>query len=264
MSAPAPTIRFDDGNAYERGMGRWSRIAGDIFLDWLAPRTGLRWLDVGCGSGAFTELVMQRCAPASVHGIDPSDAQLAFARTRPGARGASFQLGEAMALPFADNSFDAAIMALVIFFVPDPAKGLAEMVRTVAPGGMVAAYAWDMEGGGFPFAPVLTELRALGFVAPSPPSLNASRKEAMRALWTNAGLADIEVREIEPRRTFTDFEEFWTMSTGTGSTRPALAAMAPGDVERVKEELRARLPTSAEGRISYAARANAIKGRVPA
>jgi SAM-dependent methyltransferase len=259
----APAIRFEDGTAYERGMGRWSRIAGETFLAWLAPQTGLRWVDVGCGTGAFTELVMQRCAPAAVHGIDPSDAQLAFARERPGARGATFHLGDAAALPFADNSFDAATMALVIFFVPEPAKGVAEMARTVAPGGTVAAYAWDMESGGFPFAPILAELRALGFVAPVPPSVDASRKDAMHALWTGAGLTDIEVREIAPRRTFANFDEFWAMSTGTGSIRPALAAMPPGDVASVKEKLRARLPADAEGRITYAARANAIKGRVP-
>ena len=64
-------IRFDDGDAYERGMGAWSRIAGEVFLDWLAPDPGLRWIDVGCGSGAFTELIVRRCAPADVQGIDP-------------------------------------------------------------------------------------------------------------------------------------------------------------------------------------------------
>jgi SAM-dependent methyltransferase len=128
-------IRFNDGAAYERMMGTWSRPVGNTFLDWLAPAAGLRWIDIGCGSGAFTELVIERCAPAEVQGIDPSEAQLAFARTRPGARMAQFRRGDAMALPFPENSFDAAIMALVIFFVPDPAKGVAEMVRVVAPGG---------------------------------------------------------------------------------------------------------------------------------
>jgi ubiquinone/menaquinone biosynthesis C-methylase UbiE len=76
-------IRFDDGAAYEQGMGRWSRLVGEIFVDWLAPQAGLRWIDVGCGNGAFTELLVQRCAPAEVHGIDPSEAQLAFARGGP-------------------------------------------------------------------------------------------------------------------------------------------------------------------------------------
>ncbi len=73
------TIRFDDGNAYEEYMGKWSQLAGGTFLDWLAPKTGLRWLDVGCGNGAFTEMLIERCAPVSVEGIDPSEAQLAYA-----------------------------------------------------------------------------------------------------------------------------------------------------------------------------------------
>ena len=122
-------IRFDDGAGYERMMGVWSRLAGDVFLDWVAPPPGLRWVDVGCGNGAFTELLVERCAPAEVQGIDPSEGQLSFARTRHKAGVARFQQGDAMALPFADDSFDAAAMALVIFFVPDPTKGVAEMKR---------------------------------------------------------------------------------------------------------------------------------------
>jgi ubiquinone/menaquinone biosynthesis C-methylase UbiE len=59
-----PQIRFNDGAGYERLMGVWSRLVGKIFLDWLAPRAGLRWIDVGCGNGAFNELIVQRCAPA--------------------------------------------------------------------------------------------------------------------------------------------------------------------------------------------------------
>jgi ubiquinone/menaquinone biosynthesis C-methylase UbiE len=75
-------IRFDDGEAYEDFMGKWSRLAGQAFLDWLSPARGLRWVDVGCGNGAFTELLVERCAPREVQAIDPSEGQLAFARTR--------------------------------------------------------------------------------------------------------------------------------------------------------------------------------------
>ena len=124
-----PQIRFTDGAAYERMMGVWSQLAGEVFIDWLAPRAGLRWIDTGCGSGAFTQLLADRCAPAEVQGIDPSEDQLAFARTRPAASVAQFQLGNAMALPFPEDRFDAAVMPLVIFFVPEPAKGIAEMAR---------------------------------------------------------------------------------------------------------------------------------------
>ena len=256
-------IRFDDGAAYERGMGGWSRLAGQVFLDWLAPPSGLRWIDVGCGSGAFTELLMQRCAPAEAQGIDPSEAQLAFARTRPAARGAVFRQGDAMALPFEDDRFDAAVMALVIFFVPDPAQGVAEMARVVGPGGVVAAYAWDVLGGGFPFRPIQAELSAQGIVPQLPPSAGASRLETLHGLWTGAGLEAVETREITVQRSFADFEDFWGSSTITGSIRSTLAAMTPGDVEQLKARLRARLPEDAEGRIAFDARANAIRGRVP-
>ena len=164
--------------AWETGV----RVAGATFLDWLASPPGLRWIDIGCGSGeAFTEMIVDRHAPADVQAIDPSEPQLAFARTRPAARVATFQQGDAMALPFDANRFDAAVMALVIFFVPDPVKGVAEMARVVCPGGTVAAYAWDIENGGFPFQPIQSELRALGFTQPLPPSVEA-RRSRMRCV----------------------------------------------------------------------------------
>src|SRR5260221_11221489 len=131
-------------------MGAWSRLAGDIFLDWLAPRPGLRWIDVGCGNGAFTELLIERCTPAEVQGIDPSEAQLAFACARPAARVAEFRHGDAMALPFPEDRFDAPVMALVVFSVPDRAKGVAGMERGVWPGGMGPAYAGAMAADGVP------------------------------------------------------------------------------------------------------------------
>jgi ubiquinone/menaquinone biosynthesis C-methylase UbiE len=256
-------IRFNDGAAYERMMGVWSRLAGNVFLDWLASRPGLRWIDVGCGSGAFTELVVERCAPEEVQGIDPSEAQLAFAHARPAARLAQFRRGDAAALPFPDGRFDAAVMALVLFFVPDPAKGVAEMGRVVAPGGTVAAYAWNMLGGGFPGEPIRTEMRAMGLDPPLPPSVGASRIEAMRDLWTGAGLEAVETREITVQRTFADFDDFWTTNLMSGNIGPIIAAMAPADAERLKARVRARLPADAAGRITYAGRANAVKGRVP-
>src|SRR5205807_1224452 len=120
-----------------------------------------------------------------------SEAQLAFARKRPAARLAKFDSGDAMALPFSSHSFDAAIMALVIFFVPDPGKGGAEMVRVVRPGGIVAGYAWDILGGGFTLEPLRIELRSMGFKPVDPPSVEASRMKVMQDLWTKTGLAAI-------------------------------------------------------------------------
>ena len=257
-----PQIRFDDGAAYERIMGIWSQLAGEQFLDWLAPAGSLRWVDVGCGNGAFTELIVQRCAPAGVEGVDPSQGQLAFARTRPASRIAKFTQGDAMALPFADKSFDVAVMALVIFFVPNPAKGIAEMVRAVRAGGSVAAYAWDMYGGGFPWDSVQSELLALGQKIVYPPSADASRIDTMRQLWANAGMADVETRQITVQRTFQDFDEFASIGLNTPSIGPIVRAMPPSEVDKLKARLRDRLPGDADGRITYSARANAVKGRV--
>jgi len=255
-------IRFDDGAAYERMMGVWSRLAGDIFLDWIAPRPGLRWVDVGCGNGAFTELIVEKYAPTEVQGIDPSEGQLAYARTRPAAHVAEFRLGDAMALPFPDNKFDAAVMALVIFFVPNPANGVAEMARVVSRGGTVAAYAWDMAGGGFPLQPIQAELQVMGIPPVRPPSSDASKIDALQDLWTNAGLDSVETRTIQVHRTFLDFEDFWTSSTLGSSIGPTVASLTPENLEQLKLRLRARLPTDDAGRITYGAWANAVKGRV--
>ncbi|MGB7922006.1 MAG: class I SAM-dependent methyltransferase [Pyrinomonadaceae bacterium] len=256
-------IRFDDGAAYERYMGKWSQLAGETFLDWLAPTSGLRWLDVGCGNGAFTEMLVERCAPVSVQGIDPSEGQLAYARTRPASRVAEFRQGDAMAQPFSDDTFDVAVMPLVIFFVPDPARGVAEMARVVCPGGLVTAYAWDMVGGGFPYEALQAEMRGLGVAVPTPPSSDASRIEVMRDLWIGAGLVRVETREITVRRTFADFDDYWATILGGPSVGPQLAALASRDLAHLKARMRECLPADATGRITYNAWANAIKGRVP-
>ena len=147
--------------------------------------------------------------------------------------------------------------------VPEPAKGVTEMVRVVRPGGMVAAYAWDMLGGGFPLEPIRIEMRAMGFTVLSPPSYEASRIEVLRDLWTRAGLDEVEMREITVQRTFPDFEDFWTISLSAPSMRSVIVAIAPNVIELLKARVRARLPADATGRISYSARANAVKGRVP-
>jgi SAM-dependent methyltransferase len=256
-------IRFNNGAAYERFMGVWSRLAGEVFLDWLAPEPKQRWIDVGCGNGAFTELVVDRCAPADVQGVDPSPEQLAFARTRAIAGRAEFHQGNAMALPVPDNSFDVAGMALVIFFVPDPPKGVAEMARVVRPGGTIASYAWDFAGGGFPLAPLLAEMQALGMTTLRPPSVDAASIGNLRTLWSDAGLHDVETREIVVQRSFADFDEFWHVSLLSPSTGAALSAMPADQVAVLRDKVHARLSIDAAGRVTATARANAIKGRLP-
>ncbi len=255
-------IRFTDGAAYDRFMGVWSRLAGQDFLDWIAPQPGQRWLDVGCGNGAFTQLIVKQYEPFSIAGIDPSEAQLAFARQHPILQGVDFVNADAMALPFPDDAFDLAVMPLVIFFVPEPAQGVAEMARVVAAGGTVAAYAWDMDGGGFPYQIVNETLGAVGRSAPMPPSAGSSRLDVLGDLWTTAGLIGIQSKTIEVERTFADFDDLWNTVLGGPSAGQTLATMNEQEVSRFRELLEARLQPAGGSPITLSGRAHAIRGTV--
>ena len=259
----SPQIRFEDGAAYETYMGVWSRSVGDAFLGWLDRRRRARWADVGCGNGAFTEMLLERCAPTEVQGIDPAEAQIAFARARfpPRCRRRSSRRRAGAAL--ADASFDAAVMALVIFFVPDPARSVAEMARVVRPGGSVSTYAWDLDGGGFPYAAMLDEMAAMGVAPPGPPSPEASRLDNLRSLWQGAGLVDLETTTIEVQREYESFERFWEIAQTGPRVAARVAQMSDAERARLREGLRARLAAGTQGPLRCSARANAIKGRVP-
>ncbi len=254
--------QFNDGKSYERMMGRWSQAAGEIFLDWLTLPSGLRWLDVGCGNGAFTELLVLRCKPTEVQGIDPSEGQLSFARDRSATHPATFHRGDAQELPFEDDRFDVAVMALAINLIPDPAKAVAEMARVVRPEGAVATYMWDINGGGFTMEPIREVLSEMGIATPFF-GAEFTEQGGMRKLWESVGLDAVVVRRIEIGLTFTDFDDFWISNTEADGTVPkAIKSMSESDVEELRERLRGQLPTDAQGKISYVAHANAVKGQV--
>ena len=258
---PEQPIRFDDGAAYERLMGVWSASVGAIFLDWLSPTPGQKWIDVGCGNGAFTERIIQRCAPSEVYGIDPSQAQLAYAAARPGTKGVVFQQGDATQLPYDSDRFDAAIMALVISFLPDPAKGIAEMARVVRPAGLIAAYMWAYADGGSPISVIMEEVSAMGFVPTRPPSPWASAKDGQHKLWMEAGLERIEAKTISVRRDFSDFDSFWTINTAIGPGKATLDRMAKDSIAEFRQRVRARVSPGG-GAFTVEAWANAVKGFV--
>jgi len=260
----SPQVPFNDGATYETFMGGWSRLVGEQFLQWLAAPAGWRWADVGCGNGAFTELVVQRCAPAEVCGIDPSPQQIAFARQRFAGAPVRFVEGDAMALPWPDASFDAATSALVIFFVPEPARCVAELARVVRPGGSVSTYAWDIVGGGFPFALLQDEVaRILGLPPIWPPSVDAARLEVLQSLWTAAGLVDVETHVFSAERTYPGFDDWWAIAMMSRSLAPHFAAMTPAQMATLRERMRAGLQTDAAGVITTRGRAHAVRGRVP-
>ena len=260
-----PDKLFTDGEAYERLMGRWSRLVAEEFLDWLNAPNNLAWLDVGCGNGAFTEELIARCAPVAVAAVDPSDDQLAYARTRPGARIANFRVGDAQKLPFDDDTFDVAAMALVIAFLPDPRAAVAEMARVVRPGGLVATYMWDIASGGVPVQPIYMALESMGLMSGRPPNSAASERDAMHRFWKEAGLEAVETQVIRIPTAYSDFEDFWDSNVvPIGPQGKLIARMSASAREELRLRLRDRLPVSSGGSIVLEAFANSVKGRVPA
>ena len=259
----ASPTQFNDGDAYEQMMGQWSRVAGKLFLDWLAPAPGLRWLDVGCGNGAFTELVFSKSAPAKIHGVDPSEGQLDYAQKRAPSDAVEYSKAEAQALPFGDNEFEVVAMALAINMAPDPDLAVVEMARVTAPDGWVSAYMWDVPGGGFTMEPIRQGLADMGVKSPIFGAASTTLA-AMQKLWEQAGLSDVSVTRIDIELSFENFDAFWSANTSMENTVVrAIESLPESDVEKLKDNVRSILPANPGGHIAYGAYANAVKGRVP-
>jgi SAM-dependent methyltransferase len=248
---------FADSAAYEQAMGRLSRVAGEIFLNWLSLPDGLQWLDVGCGTGSFTELLLDRNAPSTISAIDPSEEQIAFAKGKPGASRVNYRQGDAISLPFSDDEFDVAVMALVIQYIPDRTRAMSEITRVVRQGGTVAAYVWPGQTEGHPLQPLSEAVRSIGVGQSRRPGNQIRTIEALIELFDASGLEDIESSSIEIQLKFEDFDDYWSAQAAE-----TVWDMTDADVERVKALLRERLPSDENGQISYAARANAVRGRV--
>ena len=263
MTSTAP-FRWQGGEAYERYVGRWSRLVAREFVRWLDVRAGARFLDVGCGTGALTETLLEVAEPAEVVGVDPSEGYVAHARAHVTDPRATFLVGDAEKIPFDDASFDAAASALVFNFVPDPLRAVAEAARVVADHSTVAAYVWDYTG--------RMELMrhfwdAAVELEPSAASLDEGRRfaicepSALERLFTRAGLADVETQEITVRTVFRDFDDYWQPFLSGEAPAPGYA-MSLDENRRttLRERLRTRLPTRPDGSIRLAARAWAIRG----
>jgi SAM-dependent methyltransferase len=255
------------GDLYEPYVGRWSRRVAKEFLNWLAVPERKDWLDVGCGTGALIQTIIETENPNSVIGIDPSPGYTEYAKARIASPRARFEVGDAQALPIDTASLDAAVAGLVLNFVPQPPRAVAEMARAVRPGGIVAAYIWDYAGkmelmryfwdaavALDPGAKELDEGRRFPICQPKP----------LAELFAQAGFSEIEVRPIDVATDFRDFDDYWSPFLGGQGPAPGYA-MSLSDERRaaLRERIRSELPITKDGSIHLIARAWAARGRKP-
>lgn len=255
------------GDAYEQYMGRWSRRIAVQFLDWLSPSDGLAWMDVGCGTGALSASIVERCNPGSLVGIEPSPAFLGLARNRIAGGRARFDRGDAQALPIDDRSQDVVVSGLVLNFVPDRNLALAEMKRVARPVGTVAFYVWDYPGGGLEFLHAFWT--AASELDPKAADLSEDQRfpfcqvQPLCDMATAAGLAEVAFDAIEAPTIFQDFEDFWRPFTlGAGPAPGYCSSLSEPARQALRERLDASLPRAADGSITLKARAWAVRGRV--
>jgi SAM-dependent methyltransferase len=265
---PVPDRRPDvwaAGDAYEPYVGRWSRLVAREFLAWLALGPDLRWLDVGCGTGALTQTILAQANPREVTGIDPSEGFIAYARDRTRDPRAAFKTADARGLAAADaGGFDAAVAGLVLNFIPAPAEALTAIARAVRPGGTVACYVWD-------YAEGMQMMRAFWDAAvaldPGARELDEGRRfplcrpEPLRALFAEAGLQRTQVRAIDVPTVFTSFDDYWSPFLGGQGPAPTYCMALSEDRRRqLHDRIKAALPVAPDGSIPMSARAFTIRG----
>jgi SAM-dependent methyltransferase len=254
---------WTDGDRYERYVGRWSRPVADALLAWLGLPPRLRWLDLGSGTGALTEMVLRIAEPGAVTAVDQSAGYLAHARARISDPSVRFEVADAAKLPFPAGSFDVVVSGLVLNFVPDPGATIAEAARVTTAGGTVAAYVWDYAGR---MQLIRHFWDAAGELDPRARELDEGvrfpvcQPGPLAALFATA-LSDVQVREIELPTVFRSFDDYWQPFLGGQGPAPAyLMSLGQSGRDRLRELLRSRLPIAADGSISLFARAWAARG----
>ncbi len=257
---------WDAGNAYERYVGRWSRLVAKEFLAWLSIGDGQTWADVGCGTGSLAECILAQCAPREVIGIDRSEGFLSEARQRVADHRARFQLGDALNLPLDASSCNATVSGFVLNFVSDPTAATREMIRVTKPGGIVAAYVWDYAGR-------MEMMRhfwdAAVVVSPQDSQMDEGERfplcqpDPLRYLFEELGLTAVSVRPIDIPTVFENFADYWTPFLGKQGPAPTyLGSVDEATKERIRQLLQARLVPQENGAIILTARAWAVQGVV--
>ena len=260
-----PADTWASGAPYEHYVGRWSVLVGREFIAWLAVPFGARWLDVGCGTGALSEIIGEHASPAAIDGIDPSEGFLTYARERIEDERVRFHLGDAQELPFAEATFDATVAGLVLNFVPDAARAVAEMARVTRPGGIVAAYVWDYAGEMQlmrHFWTAAAELDPAAIELDEGRRFPIAKPEVLEQLFVGAGLRDVAVRAIDIPTVFRDFDDYWSPFLGGQGPAGAYAVSLAADRQvALRRRISAGLPIAEDGSIPLIARAWGVRGR---
>lgn len=253
------------GENYEHYMGRWSRLISYEFLNWLDAPRNADWLDIGCGTGALTQTILNTQFPRSVVGIEPSESFLEHARATTADHKVSFQVAGAEALPLTDNSVDVATSALVLNFVPNKTKMMEEMRRVTRQGGVVSFYVWDYPSGGIGF--IDAYWKAAAAVDPAAKDLDESdrfpycTRDGLSEICISGGLSDPDIETFEVDAEFPDFDAFWQPFTlGAGPAPGHCMSLS----EEKRREIRVRLADElgTDNPISLPARAFGVKATV--
>ena len=252
------------GNFYEPYVGRWSRLVAQAFIRWLALPEESHWLDVGCGTGALSQTILDMANPKKVKGIDRSEGYVEFARGRINHPHAEFEVGNAQSLPAESEIYDAAVSGLVLNFVPQPGQMITEMARAVRKDGIVALYVWDYAG-------KMQMLRhfwnAASALDPVAHGLDEGRRfpmcnpNSLTDLFQNAGLSKIDAHPIDISTDFKDFDDYWSPFLGGQGPAPGYAmSLSEEQRAQLRERIYNSLPFALDGSIPLVARAWAVRG----
>ncbi len=253
---------YSNTEAYENFMGRWSARLAPLFLDFAGVRDGERALDVGCGTGALSR-ALAAASRSEVVGVDPSEPFIEYGRAHNGDSRITYDLGDAMELPYPDASFDQSLSMFVFQFISDREQAAGEMRRVTRPGGTVAACTWDGEGGfeafwdeAFKLDPAGKEKRGASLLF---------RRGQFAGLWDAAGLENVEETAIELQMDFTSFDDYWLPFLGAvGPLGAYMQDLSTEGRDALREAMRKRLrPGGEDGPFTLGARAWAVRGTVP-
>jgi SAM-dependent methyltransferase len=251
---------WNDAVGYERYVGHWSRAIAPRFVDWLALPSGLRWLDVACGTGALTSAILARGEPDEVVGVDASALYLASAEEScRGDRRVQFVIADANFLSFPPTSFDVCVSGLALNFVAFD-RVLAEQHGVVRPGGTIAAYVWDYASE-YEFARRF--LDAALSIDPRAAAYDPGRQAKicdegnLRQALVAAGCTGVDTCVIDDSGEFPSREAYWHAFDGRqGSTSEYLSLLTEGERLRLKASLLSAL--NSQGPVKLKLRALAV------